>query len=175
MYKKNDSTYYILCSVSKAPCYCSGNRLKKLIEKHGTCEKVAATYVSRDAKRLIKNKVPAKAVMKMDKGTLREEATAVQRDRAARREERRRRREAKEAIRSNPNNIIYNPAPAMHHDLTVPGVIAKMTKDACLFPNRFLDHDRTCNACTLRIHCTCSVKNVIEEATTKRKKVVAAA
>jgi hypothetical protein len=175
VYEKNKSTYYILCSISKVPCYCSGDRLKKLIEKHGSCEKAAASYVSRDAKRLIKSKVPAKSVMKMEKSTLREEATEVQKERTRRREERRRRRETREAIRNNDKPLTYNPAPPQHIDLISPESIAANTVNGCLYPNRFLDNERTCNKCNLHEHCSASMKVVLVEGKTKRKKVVAAA
>jgi hypothetical protein len=34
-----------------------------------------------------------------------------------------------------------------------------LTKGTCLFPNRYLDNDRTCVSCDIHEFCVCSFKN----------------
>jgi len=51
VYKKNEKTFYIKCTVNKTLHYCNKARLDKLIKKLGSIEKIGATYISRDAKR----------------------------------------------------------------------------------------------------------------------------
>jgi len=165
VYKKSNTTYYILCSVSKVPCYCSGDRLQDLIKKYGSCEKVGGTYVSRDAKRLIKAKVPAKAIQKMGKEDLRVEAEDVHKDKLNKREERKARREAKEAIHEAIATVglVYTPTPPTKADMDSPEMIAQLTKYSCLRPDLYLNWDKVCNRCRFHVHCACEAKNVLSE------------
>ena len=163
IYQKSPTTYYILCSVSKLPCFCSKERLDDLTRKFGSLEGIAAGYISRDAKRLIKAKVPTHAVKNMDLDTLKEEATEVQKLRQARREERAKRREEKEQIYTNPNPIIYNPTPPVTVDMSKPEEVISLTKTMCLFPNRFLDDDRSCNRCSIKDSCVAPVKIILTD------------
>lgn len=59
--KKNDNTFYIVCTVKGTHHYCSKDRLDKLAKKAGSLEAVGASYVSREAKRVVKQAADAKA------------------------------------------------------------------------------------------------------------------
>lgn len=53
--------------------------------------------------------------------------------------------------------IIYTPHERRHLS---PVELAKTTKEACLYPNRYLDNDRYCNSCGLVEICECSIKRL---------------
>ena len=38
--------------------------------------------------------------------------------------------------------------------------ISDLTKNVCLYPNRYLDNDNTCVSCNLYEHCGCGLKNL---------------
>ena len=54
VWKKNDKTYYIECSVNGTLHYCIKDRLDKLVTKQGSMEAVGSSYISRDAQRVLK-------------------------------------------------------------------------------------------------------------------------
>ena len=55
--RKGATTYLIRCSVTGEMCYCSVDRLDKLIARHGSVEAVGTKYISREGKREVANKV----------------------------------------------------------------------------------------------------------------------
>ena len=41
-----------------------------------------------------------------------------------------------------------------------PASIAEFTKDVCLYPGTYLNHDNTCVKCDIYDHCACVLKNL---------------
>lgn len=54
VYKKNEKTFFIECSVNKTLHYCAAARLEKLKAKAGSLEEVGTSYISKEAKRIAK-------------------------------------------------------------------------------------------------------------------------
>lgn len=52
--RKGATTFLIRCSKTNELCYCSVDRLDKLITRHGSIEAVGQKYLSREGKREIK-------------------------------------------------------------------------------------------------------------------------
>lgn len=138
--KKNDSTFYIVCRISGKHCYCSGDRLEKLAKKYGGMDKVSANYESRDAKRLLKAKTPAKSIQGMTKEELREEANMIKHDKLKKREERKQKREIKERLRLQ--HCYGTVLPADRHVFEVLEGNKK-----CLRPHLFAGNKGYCNSC----------------------------
>lgn len=41
-----------------------------------------------------------------------------------------------------------------------PATIAEFTKDVCIYPAVYLNHDNTCVKCTIVEHCVCPIRNL---------------
>ena len=155
VYQKSDKIYYILCSISKQPCFCAKERLDILVKKHGSLEKVGTTYISRDAKRLAKLETPVHAIQRMEVPDIKEEARIAREDEKKEREESREEREKRmlEKEKTSSTRIIYTPAEPKIFILNTPENINMATKDGCYRIDIYLNGNKFCDTCHLAEHC----------------------
>ncbi len=141
IFQKNAKTFYIECKVSGGLCYCSKDRLDILGKKFGGINQIAANYISRDAKRLLKSKVPGKSIAKMGVSDLKAEAKMIKVDKEAKREERRKKRAIKQMVKQAVR--IPPLSPTDRH------VFTEVYKgdEACIRPRLFIANRGYCNGC----------------------------
>lgn len=144
VYQKSGSTWYIRCSVSGKMCFCNKHHLDSLLKRFGSYEAIGAQYISRDAKRLLKADVPAKAISKMDVSELAESSEMLHVDKQTAKEKRAAKRAAKEeaAEKAFVERLVPN----------VSAASASMFKlfngsQACIRPNLFRKNGGWCNGC----------------------------
>lgn len=134
VWKKNDKTFYIQCSVLGTFHYCIKARLDKLVSKHGSLEEVGRTYISREAKKLAKEKaLPTKtAINKRDEdGDSEEDSPIIERIR----------------LPSAPKSITYSGG-----DQRV-GEIFSANWSRCIRPALFRQNGNFCNGCRWYLMC----------------------
>lgn len=163
VYKKSETSYYLICSITGEKLYCSKERLDKLIQKHGSIETVGKNTVSRDAKKLLTAKTPVTTITKMSATDLKQNAEMIRAD-EKKKQEKQLAINKTEEIKEEKTRTRFIYTPQERNPIVIETAskefIEDLTRYTCWYAAHHIDNGYWCNGCKILDRCIAPCKKI---------------